>query len=493
MRAVVRRLMATTILAALFVLPAPAALVPAAAPIAIGGPAGGLSIPAGSIASFTNILFGACNSLSWGYQLDGAPNQVVATFPGGCGSGSGSSLAIGPFATLMTLRVFLTDNHCNITYYSDGTPVDHVIVQGSNPYTLRFADAGFFCERKTTTANAFTGCNFCVNLAILDSPLTPSGTSSSASEGKPLTTTLANFSDADTNATASEYSATIAWGDGSSSAGTITGSAGSFTVSGGHTFAEEGTKAVSVTIDDTDNPSNSATAQSTIIVGDAALTASPACAATSLMSYSGRTATFADAASPFGTASDFTAKINWGDGASAAGTVSSVGGGTYAVDGSHTFPSTGRFTVSTTIIDLGGSMATTSCTTVGFSFAPGGGAFVIGSLHASVGGAVVFWGPHWTQANSLDADNGTRSFKGFAEHPATPTCGDRWTTDPGNSTPPPSTPLPTYMGVIVTTSTSKAGSVLSGDTVHIVVVKTDPGYAPSVGHAGTGTVVAVVC
>jgi hypothetical protein len=34
---------------------------------------------------------------------------------------------------------------------------------------------------------------------------------------------------------------------------------------------------------------------------------------------------------------------------------------------------------------------------------------------------------------------------------------------------------------------------ISGNTVHMVVVKTNPGYAPDPGHAGTGTVVATIC
>jgi hypothetical protein len=110
-----------------------------------------------------------------------------------------------------------------------------------------------------------------------------------------------------------------------------------------------------------------------------------------------------------------------------------------------------------------------------------------------MGSDVTFWSAQWAQQNPLSGGAPPRSFKGFAEAPAAPTCGIRWTTDAGNSTPPPAGPLPTYMGVIVTDSTSKAGPVLSGDTVHIVVIKTALGYAPNPGHAGTGTVVAVVC
>jgi hypothetical protein len=49
------------------------------------------------------------------------------------------------------------------------------------------------------------------------------------------------------------------------------------------------------------------------------------------------------------------------------------------------------------------------------------------------------------------------------------------------------------MGVIVTSAASKSGSAISGDTPHIVVVKTNPGYLPDPGHPGTGTVVSQVC
>ena len=49
------------------------------------------------------------------------------------------------------------------------------------------------------------------------------------------------------------------------------------------------------------------------------------------------------------------------------------------------------------------------------------------------------------------------------------------------------------MPVLVASSVTKHGSTVSGDISHIVVVKTDPGYAPNPGHPGTGTVVAVFC
>ena len=38
-----------------------------------------------------------------------------------------------------------------------------------------------------------------------------------------------------------------------------------------------------------------------------------------------------------------------------------------------------------------------------------------------------------------------------------------------------------------------SGSTITGDTVGMVVVQTDPGYDSNPGHAGTGTVVATIC
>lgn len=64
-------------------------------------------------------------------------------------------------------------------------------------------------------------------------------------------------------------------------------------------------------------------------------------------------ATFVDA-NPWGTASDFTASIDWGDGHVSAGTVSSVGGG-FAVTGSHRYESKGPYPVAVHVADVGGS------------------------------------------------------------------------------------------------------------------------------------------
>src|SRR5216684_3086099 len=121
------------------------------------------------------------------------------------------------------------------------------------------------------------------------------------------------------------------------------------------------------------------------------------------------------------------------------------------------------------------------------------GAFVIGDGNSATGSSVTYWGTHWSTSNSLSGGSAPASFKGFADGTGQPPqCGAGWTSDPGNSSGPPDI-VPQYMAVIVASSVHKSGSTESGDTVHIVIVKTDPGYASNPGHAGTGTVVATLC
>jgi len=124
---------------------------------------------------------------------------------------------------------------------------------------------------------------------------------------------------------------------------------------------------------------------------------------------------------------------------------------------------------------------------------PGGGTFVVGDLNAAVGTQVTFWSGQWEKFNSLSGGAVSASFKGFADSTdaAPPSRHGTWTTAPGNSSKPPDS-LPTYMGVIVSSSVTRSGPRIAGDIQYLVVVKTDAGYAPNPGHPGTGTVVAVI-
>jgi len=125
------------------------------------------------------------------------------------------------------------------------------------------------------------------------------------------------------------------------------------------------------------------------------------------------------------------------------------------------------------------------------------GSFVIGDATvaaASPTTSVNWWGSKWWKNNSLSGGTAPAAFKGFADTLSTKpaACGGSWTTDPGNSSGPPSS-VPSYMSVIVSSTIAKSGSTISGDVPEIVIVKTDGGYAANPGHPGTGTIVATLC
>jgi uncharacterized repeat protein (TIGR01451 family) len=138
--------------------------------------------------------------------------------------------------------------------------------------------------------------------------------------------------------------------------------------------------------------------------------------------------------------------------------------------------------------------ANNSSTTSAFVFGVSvGGNFVIGDNNAAIGSSVTFWGAQWWKLNSLTGGAAPAAFKGFENTPTSATCGTSWSTGPGNSPSPPAGPLPAYMAVIVSSSIGRSGATISGNTVHVVIVRTDAGYAPDPGHSGTGTVVARIC
>ena len=122
--------------------------------------------------------------------------------------------------------------------------------------------------------------------------------------------------------------------------------------------------------------------------------------------------------------SDFTATINWGNGGAQTGGTVSGSGGSFKVDGSHTYGGTGPFTVKVHILDEGGSTADATATILIYGLSAGG-TFVIGNGRSAVGAKVTFWSAQWSTANKLSGGSAPADFKGFAKTPSTlPACGD---------------------------------------------------------------------
>jgi hypothetical protein len=111
---------------------------------------------------------------------------------------------------------------------------------------------------------------------VIAFPVTASGGQSlTGTAGSPLSATVASVSDPNSADTPSDLSASINWGDGSTSAGTIMGGSGNFAVIGSHTYAQAGPYTITVTV--TRNGANS------VVATDSALiTSTPRSGATGL-------------------------------------------------------------------------------------------------------------------------------------------------------------------------------------------------------------------
>src|SRR5882724_12259718 len=164
-------------------------------------------------------------------------------------------------------------------------------------------------------------------------------------------TDIASFTVDNTTDTAGDFTATIDWGDGTTSAGTIVGSNGSFTVEGGHTYLDEGFPQATVTITHTaDNTQIAPTG--TIAVADTddisvqgtTLSGTPNAPLTNVTVATFTTTNTAN------TAGDFVATIDWGDGTTTTGTIAGSNG-SFTVQGTHTYTASGADTITIFVND----------------------------------------------------------------------------------------------------------------------------------------------
>ncbi len=169
-------------------------------------------------------------------------------------------------------------------------------------------------------------------------------------EGAPFTAIVARFTDADGNTEAARYAASINWGNGRVTRGSIVADPnGGFDVIGSYTYPRTGVFRITAQIGDTDGDSVSVSTSN--VVTEAAITATAAMihATRNQSLITGVVATFTDA-DPFLKASDFSATINWGDGQTSPGAIvvdRAIGG--FEVLGAHRYRVTGTFSVDTTI------------------------------------------------------------------------------------------------------------------------------------------------
>jgi hypothetical protein len=196
--------------------------------------------------------------------------------------------------------------------------------------------------------------------------VTVTGRTISGTEGTELNVTVAGGSTSEkTNAC---IKATIDWGDGTTSNGTIPAGGSSYSVRGRHTYAQAGHPDLVTSVRDICS-AGTASAHSPVTIADAPLTAAGApVSAYARYPATVVVATFTDANS-LAKPTDFTATVDWGDGTSGPATVGARAGGGFEVTGTTTYKTPDSYPVAVAIADAGGSAATAT-TTATISAAP---------------------------------------------------------------------------------------------------------------------------
>jgi hypothetical protein len=162
--------------------------------------------------------------------------------------------------------------------------------------------------------------------------------------------TVASFQDSNSSLQASQFTATIQWGDGTQSSGTVVGGNGTFSVQGTHTYAVDSIDqpggAYQVTVTISDPSGNTLTSNGTVMVTRPQMTGLGADIAgqpgTTLNNVQVAEFTVPDATDGQG---EFSATINWGDGNNSSGTIQEVSPGMFAVLGSHAYASAGLYAI----------------------------------------------------------------------------------------------------------------------------------------------------
>ncbi len=287
----------------------------------------------------------------------------------------------------------------------DSTPTASVTLGGPGTVTSgtfngshRYADDGVY----TVTVTVFDDDGgsavqtFTVTVSNANPLLAPIS-NQSLSEGDLLSLSpLGSFTDAGFNnpggspATVESFTYSITWGDGSAVVDApvtvvTTGSPGVATVGsfpGSHTYADNGTYTVHVTVKDDNGGSATQSFQVTVgnVAPSLAVLGNQSVNEGAALSLSG-IGTFTDPgfSNPGGTpvtAETFTYTINWGDGKSDSGSASSVINGSPGVltqgsiDGTHTYADGGTYTVTVTVTDDNGGSDSDSFTVTVSNVAP---------------------------------------------------------------------------------------------------------------------------
>jgi streptogramin lyase len=171
-----------------------------------------------------------------------SPSGALTEFPVPTAGSAPQGIAVGPDGNL-----WFTESRANqigrITAGGSVTEFGGLTAPGGPQGIVAAPGALWFAEQDGNR----------VGEVVLDRPLQVTAMNRGATAGTTFSGVVASFTDADPAGGAGGYAAAIAWGDGQTSAGTVTAEGvGAFTVTGSHSYRSPGAYAIAVTITDID-------------------------------------------------------------------------------------------------------------------------------------------------------------------------------------------------------------------------------------------------
>ncbi len=153
------------------------------------------------------------------------------------------------------------------TLQNNGGNTETLALELTSPAVDAIPTSFEFCnglDQRGITRPQGAGCDIGA-VEIAPSTFQATGVPVSAIAGAQFSSTVATFTEAVPDGVASDYTATINWGDGTSTvAGTVSASGGGFAVSGAHTYAAGGAYTITVKITDVQGATATATSTATV-------------------------------------------------------------------------------------------------------------------------------------------------------------------------------------------------------------------------------------
>ncbi|MFI5379551.1 MAG: beta strand repeat-containing protein [Tepidisphaerales bacterium] len=181
-----------------------------------------------------------------------APGYRIAVYDGGSGSPvTGATHTLDPNDPTFIGFAQPVAGVPHLYALTIGSQGADILANGAHSLTARVQ----IVDPSGTTATGFGGHSGALQVTAQAAVTAPTGKTISGRKLQTISNALvATFTDSNPLATTSEFTATINWGDGTHSAGTLAKVAGIFQVLGTHRYLKQGTYKMTVTVHDTSGP-----------------------------------------------------------------------------------------------------------------------------------------------------------------------------------------------------------------------------------------------